>query len=401
MEAPNTQEYPAMESAEIRHSRAAAHAVARMTGRSPLSPEVAQMALLLERYAPPGLPGLPVPGPDALAGAAYRFLESGCPDLALRACERLPEATHGYDIDLIRYRAGAPPRRETGKPRILLAASIGTLPWEDANRRQAICLDRMDRIRDEDGRLVLLNVNLPEDLVSRPGWRQSALPRSTRDLPGVESHPLPLMSDVLAEAARVAALEGAPIFAFINSDILLTNECLFTLRRLLESEWDTLGFVRTSLPSLDRDTPEHWEGQDISGTDLFAFRTDWWAPHAEHFSAYAMGGYWWDGVYAGVMMAHSRFYYVSQQRGVIFHARHEGRSALESPQARYNRAIQDGRDRLYLILQERYCERLNAFIREHRCLPVARQNMALHEDELHRAVRNRLGEDIGLLVPRP
>lgn len=359
--------------------KATAQALDRLQRRGPFNAEIAQLQLL---HAWEDLSGtLPIPPPDAIANAAYGFWESGAESLALRCCDQLGAFPgYGYDTGLLRFRSGHPGGGGIPPVRLLLATNVGHLPREEANQRQAYCVERLERTRDEDGNIGLLNLGFPEEFHGRPGWTERPLTRSARDLVAPSCPRMPVMRDILQGACEVAEEQGFPYFAFVNSDILLPPEGLHTIRRLAAEGFETMGLTRTDIPSREQEGREHWIGLHISGTDLFAFSTRWWRDNSHLFDDYIMGAYWWDCVFMGILMVHSRCCYVSQQRGALLHVRHDSVAHGQSLQANYNLALRDGKDYFYFFLHSRYIEQLNAYIRTNRCLPCMRANMDLQQD---------------------
>jgi len=356
----------------------------RIASRMPDNAEVAQLALLRawDRGATPTL------RQEAIANAVMAFSEQGAHDLARRGADLL-DARFAVDKALADFRAGdsgAVPRR-----RLLLVTNIGRLPSEAANARQETAVREMERVAHEDGAVLLLNVAAADELEGREGWCEEPLERDARDVVGPQCRPIPIARDIFAIAVRVAEREGIDHVAYLNSDILPTHECLFTLRLLAGLGFETTGFARTDLERAgDRQHPDRWKGLHLSGTDLLSWRTDWWRRFGHQFEDYVLGAYWWDNVFVGIAMVHGRFYYASQQRGAIFHVAHETISRFATPQADHNLTLRDDRDHFYFSMQDRYCDQLRAYLKRNRSMPNATTNAGLVADKFLQGLKRRM-----------
>ncbi len=350
----------------------------------PANAEVAQLGLM-RAWAKGVTPALK---PEAIANAVIAFSEAGAHELALRAAALLDES-FALDKALAAFRAGSP--RPVGNAPLLLVTNIGRLPSADANQRQEAAIAHMAQIAAEDGAVILLNVAGKDELDDRPGWLAEPLERDARDVVGPDCRPIPIARDLFAIAARVAEARGIEHFAYINSDIFLTHECLFTLRLLADLGYEATGFTRTDIARpADMGDPARWKGLHLSGTDLLSWRTSWWRTHGDQFEDYVLGAYWWDCVFVGIAMVQGRFYYASQQRGAIFHVTHETISPFRTPQADHNLVLRDDRDNFYFSMQSRYCDQLGAYIRRHRSMPNATTNAALVEDKFLQGLKQRM-----------
>jgi FkbM family methyltransferase len=376
-------------------SHAIRSALARLRRRAPLNAEAAQLGLLHAWES--AEPEFPVP--EAVLNAAYGFWEIGETALVERCIDHLAaEPGLELDLDFLRHLCGRPTLKPVPKLPLLLATNVGRLPSEAANRRQAVCVERLERTRDLDGAVRLVNLGYSDEFHGRPGWREAALERSARDLVAPDCPRVPIMSEVFERAWRVAKEEGYDHFAFLNSDIMLPPAGLFAIRQYLAAGFETLGLTRTDIPNAGQEGPEHWVGLHLSGIDLFLFRTDWWERHRHLFNDYIMGAYHWDCAYMGILLAHSRCCYSTQQRGLLLHVLHDTVVSLGGPMADHNRVLKDGPDALYLFLHGRLIEQVRGYLARHRSLPGIATNLGFLGDRLLEELRARLAPAV---APEP
>lgn len=366
--------------------QAAACALARLAQRAPHSAQVGQLQLLQYwQNCAAGIASEP-PATSLIANGAYAFAESGFAQGAADAMALLAEnEAYRWDRELLAWRAQ--PAKELNEP-LLLATNIGRLPSEEANARQEVAMAHLTELAKRDGNLILLNVAEEDELTGREGWLEVALTRNARDVVDPSCRPIPIARDIFEAAAEAARARGIRTFGYVNSDIFVTEECLWFSRLMRQSGFDSLGFTRTDIDNPDgMENPAQWKGLHFSGTDLFFWDLDWWDRFGPLFEPYVLGAYWWDCVYMGIMLLHGRLYYASQQRGALFHVLHDTISSGSSKQADFNLSIRNGDDAPYFQIHSRYCDNLQAYIRWHRCLPAIKENLDLLEDKYLRNMR--------------
>ena len=347
-------------------------ALNKMKARMPLNSEVS-MLYLIEAWQHHGeeanLDTLEL-SCEQVVNAIYCMLECEAFDIAKRALALL-EGGNGFeaDIALIRYRLyPEETSSKVEKEKILIATNLGELYSEDAMRRQIACLENSERIKAEDGNIELGNIAIDDEFTGREAWTEVALDRSSLEVDPNEER-IPFIRDLFSKTARLAKERGYPYFAIINSDIYLTHESLFLIRSMLKERYETLGLTRTEIPEIGRMEPKDWVELHLSGTDLFAYRTDWWLENERLFEDYVMGCYWWDICYISIMGTVSRFLYLSNIKGTIFHVTHLPIARKREPLIQYNMSIRDTKDAFYWYVMNRYFDSLKGYIKTNRCLP--------------------------------
>jgi hypothetical protein len=157
-----------------------------------------------------------------------------------------------------------------------------------------------------------------------------ALALDCRHVTGAAGRPKPLTREVFDVLSDLARRRGHVRFAFINSDIVVTEEAVRSVERL-----DRAALV-ISRSDVDGWGPEHTPSDPMTaGLDMFAVATDWWAVHAPRFRHYVIGEACWDNVYAAIMMCHSDGLVLNRD-ALILHERHAAPWRLDTPAAHYN-----------------------------------------------------------------
>jgi hypothetical protein len=170
-------------------------------------------------------------------------------------------------------------------------------------------------------------------------------------LTGAAGRPKPLTREVFDVLADLARKRGHAYFAFINSDIVVTEDAVRAAERL---DRETLVISRSDV--------DGWRPGDLpsepmtAGLDMFVVATEWWAVHASRFRQYVIGEACWDNVYAAIMMCHSNGLVLNRDP-LILHERHAAPWRLDTPAAHYNGMLA-ALDARYFSLWVNYWNRL-------------------------------------------
>lgn len=331
---------------------------------------------------------------ENLVNAAYAFWEMGCLDLAETAMSRV-KATDRFQIDfsVLGFRCGADYAGCPSERVFVIASSFAEVADKSFMERQQACINAAQRVAAKEGNILLVNAGFKANLRCLDDWLYAELNRSAVDLlPGLK-RALPVVKDVFDATAGVAQDHGAEFFIVLNNDILLTDEVLHLIRVLLDRGYINIGVVRTDVETFDNVSPKKWLGVHLSGIDLFVCNTEWWSCHRHLFGDYLLGVPYWDCVFSGIMMAHSRYYYASQHRGAVFHVRHQALNYSDgrSLQERHNKGLRDENDFIYFQMHERYCDLIRAYLRKNHSLPCHGRNEEMLENKFIRELRKRLG----------
>jgi hypothetical protein len=157
------------------------------------------------------------------------------------------------------------------------------------------------------------------------------------------------MFDVLAEAA---ASRRCRYFAFINSDIAVTQAAVDAVQRHAR---DTYALSRCDIGAPD--------GAGVSppvtaGLDMFVVDVAWWRRHRRRFRDYVVGEACWDNVYAAILMCHSNGLVLNREP-LILHDWHAAVWRDETPAARFNGMLA-GLDARYFAMWARYWHELTS-----------------------------------------
>lgn len=133
--------------------------------------------------------------------------------------------------------------------------------------------------------------------------------------------------------------EGSEIIVFTNSDICVRSNCASVIAAELQDKDALYAFRRDFGHQLEKPIPDDDipKGIFYQGTDLKAFRVDWWRMHCYDFPDMLLGNEAWDSVLRVLMeITHG-----GQNMGVpdlIYHERHASR--WENLKNRYTVASQ-------------------------------------------------------------
>lgn len=234
----------------------------------------------------------------------------------------------------------------------------------DAGRRQANGVASLTRLKG----VRLVNLFLRGEELAADGFDESLrLTSDSRTLTGRAGPRKPVVSEIFnALAARAAELR-LPYFAFVNSDILVSQEAV-----------DAACAGRARAHVFSRFDFDAADGRDLGavpwGTDLFVVEARWWLTNARRFRAYILGEPVWDNVYTSKLLCHA---------GAVLHnraplIRHEAHPAAwrQSPYAQYVRLLA-ALDAPYFSLWVEYINRLQ---RLRAAGVVEAEEMALQRD---------------------
>ncbi|MCG8526776.1 MAG: hypothetical protein MI748_10380 [Opitutales bacterium] len=328
----------------------------------------------------------------AVISGLFSWLEEGNNELVEQALKQqvIPEA---YELDRLVLELLLGMNRDIQPNEMspmVLVTNIANVQNDLAMERQEVALLQMDAIQKQYAEIRLLNSFVAEEGSHREGWENRPLPRNARDLLDNSVPTMPIFKDVLDQAAEYAVETGSDLIVYSNSDIIISPIVIELIRSVYKRGYECQGYSRTDIRYKDFRNMANWVGLHLSGTDLFVISVDWWKRNRGIFEDYIMGAYWWDCVFVGQMMVHSRFFYASHIRGLIFHQIHEALSNSISPQASYNLQLRDTKDIGYYDIHTRYCDRLKAFIKENRSLPCVASNEFLLNDKMTQFLRSSL-----------
>jgi hypothetical protein len=166
---------------------------------------------------------------------------------------------------------------------------------------------------------------------------------------GVSGRRRPLSREVFDALAQHAAAHGLTYFAFINSDIVVTQDAV---AEVVRRGRETYAISR-------HDIGEGVPVEPITaGVDMFVAAVVWWGRHRRRFRPYIVGESCWDNVYTAIMMCHSDGVILNRDP-LILHPRHEALWRDEAPAARYN-GLLAALDARYFSLWASYWRRLHA-----------------------------------------
>lgn len=141
-----------------------------------------------------------------------------------------------------------------------------------------------------------------------------------------------------------AAVNGSPddtIIVYLNADVGVMSDCALKIVTALQINDATYCFRRdahhklTTIPGDDE--VRHWHL--YAGTDLFAFRSNWWRAHRKEWPDLVLGREAWDACLRVLMEATCPVKPVAVV-DCCFHERHTGHGYWETPSLRYSLAGQ-------------------------------------------------------------
>lgn len=181
----------------------------------------------------------------------------------------------------------------------------------DSGRRQARSRASLLALHD----VIPINLQFVDDKYDVDGFRNlPVLRQDSRTVTGAAGIRKPIVSEMFGALAEAARAGGCRYFAYLNSDIEVTQAAL---ERVLAGGGDGYAFSRTDL---DASTGAELDVQ-IFGLDMFAVDAAWWAREAKRFRPYITAEGFWDDVYASIICGHGRGEIVNERPG-IYHQSH-------------------------------------------------------------------------------
>jgi hypothetical protein len=158
----------------------------------------------------------------------------------------------------------------------------------------------------------------------------------------------PIGNEVFGLLADRARERGLPFFAWVNSDITMTQAAV---DRAARGDKQAYIFSRMNFSGA---TGEDL-GMFVGGQDLFVFRTDWWMKNKRRFRPYVNSEAFWDPIYTTKTLCHADAILLNRT-GLIRHEDH-AKVWTASPFADYNRYLAS-LDTLYFFIWDKYKRRL-------------------------------------------
>jgi hypothetical protein len=187
-----------------------------------------------------------------------------------------------------------------------------------------------------------------------------ALRRDSIDVTGRMGPKKPLTTEIFGALAGLAQARGLRYFAYVNSDIVVTQEAVDAI-----GGRQSYAFSRMEVdPASGRQN-----GVTTAGIDMFAVEASWWLQNAGRFRPYLIGESTWDNVYTAQLLCHSDGVLLNRE-ALILHETHET-AWTASPFQRYVQKLA-AYDSLYFSLWAKY----------HAILTGLRQRGATEEEEL-------------------
>jgi len=217
----------------------------------------------------------------------------------------------------------------------------------DAMRRQDQAAEAMLGLRGAR----VVNLQWTDQVYDRPGIETLAvLRRDSRTVTGLRFvRRKPIMPELFAQLAEAAARGGARYFGFLNADIAASQAAIDVVTR---EQRDAYAFSRLEIE------PGTGRALDVvlNGLDLFVFDVAWWRRHRRRFRPYILAEWFYDCVFAALMVCHGNGL-ILNRNGEIRHEAH-GQSA-PGGLAHYNGYLA-ALDAPYFSLWVRYRHRLDA-----------------------------------------
>ncbi len=231
-----------------------------------------------------------------------------------------------------------------------MTLALGTQVYDgapDAMARQARAVEALLSLRN----VVPLNVQWADAPYEWAGLETIAVLR--HDSATVTGLPMrrrkPIMPELFDALADAAAARGCPTFGFLNADIIVSQRAV----DLVAGENnDGCMFSRMDFDPISGND----RGIMLNGLDLFVFAVSWWRRERRRFRPYILGEWFYDPVFAAILLCHGRGTIVNRA-GEIRHAMHQ--HAPHGPLSHYNGYLA-ALDAGYFSLWAQYRSRLDA-----------------------------------------
>ena len=215
--------------------------------------------------------------------------------------------------------------------KITLGSNLYPAKGEDARRINAA----LDSWRDLPGvDLVNLQFASAPELTEVAGFRSVAgLRQDSVRLTGIAGRRKPVASEVFDVLAREAISAGNALFAFSNTDIVISPDMIATALAGAAAGYKAQMFSRMDFDGAT--------GADrtmlYAGQDAFVLDAAWWMENRRRFRPYIVGEPWWDNAYTAILMYHApaMFYHHAALMRHEFHAT----VWRDSPFAPYNLSL--------------------------------------------------------------
>ena len=221
----------------------------------------------------------------------------------------------------------------------------------DEARRQRNAVDSWRSLPGVD----LVDVQLADApaRVALDGFRRvEKLRHDSVQLTGVAGKHNPTVSEVFDLLAREAISAGNRLFAFANTDIILTPAMVAAVFEGVAAGCQAQVFSRMDFDGAS--------GKDLEiiyqGQDLFVVDAAWWLQNRWRFRPYIIGGGVWDMAFTPILLCHAAGR-LHNRSAYIRHERHAN-SWLASPYLPHNMFLTT-LDSRYLSVWSDYCNRLD------------------------------------------
>ena len=233
--------------------------------------------------------------------------------------------------------------------KITLGSNFYLAKGDDA-RRQRNAVDSWRSLPNVD--LVDVQLESAPARLELDGFRRvEKLRHDSVELTGIPGKHNPTMSEVFDLLAREAIAAGNKLFAFANTDIVLTPGMVTTVFAVAAEGCKAQVFSR-----MDFDGPS---GADLEmiyqGQDLYVVDAAWWMQNRWRFRPYIIGGGVWDMVFTPILLCHAAGR-LHNREALIRHERHAN-SWLASPYLAHNMFLTT-LDSCYVSEWSNYCNRL-------------------------------------------
>ena len=194
----------------------------------------------------------------------------------------------------------------------------------DAMRRQQAAVDAVVALSG----VAPVNLQWRDEVVERREMETLAvLEHDSRSVLALSTRRKPIMPEIFDALAAAAASRSCRYFAFYNADIVVTQAAVDAIAGLGKQSY--------AVSRMDVDAGTGRElGLMLNGLDLFAFDVAWWRAERHRFRAYILGEWFYDPVFASLMLRYGDGL-VLNRGGEIRHDAHEHRPP-SGPAADYN-----------------------------------------------------------------